>query len=220
MNLKNIRDFARYRLNDSEKPYHWVDAELNLYANEAEKIIARKTRVLNDSTTESCCEIDVEQGTLDYALDPVVIDIVSAKLSTTDLQLTKRDKHYMDKSYPGWRTSTQGEPTVYLLDYQKGYITLYSPPDDDYTLDLTVVRYPLDDMAQDTDEPEIPVEFHHALVDGICYQAYLKWGDRTYDAAKSKVHLDLFSNAIAEAKVQGVIHQAADETYSPHGAFT
>jgi hypothetical protein len=75
-------------------------------------------------------------------------------------------------------------------------------------------------MALDSDEPEIPPQFHHAIVDGICYQAYLKWGDRTYDAKKSDIHFKLFRKAISDMKVSGALFNATDSTMGPHGGFT
>ena len=219
MKLSEIRDYTRYRLNDYEKPYSWLDAELNLYANEAEKIICRDAKVLEDSTTDSICNIDVVASTLDYELDETIIWISNAKLTASDFTLTKTTKMDMDRSYPGWRSATAAEPTRYLLDYRHNYITLYPPPDTTYTLNLSVFRYPEDDMALDNDEPEIPVQFHHALIDGICYQAYLKWGDRTYDAQKSDIHLKLFRKAISDMKISDGLYKATDSTMGPHGGF-
>jgi hypothetical protein len=219
MNLKNIRDYTRYRLNDYEKIHAWLDVELNLYANEAEKIICRDGKVLEDSTTDSICNIDVEEDTLDYELDETIIYVTNAKLTDSDLSLTKKTKMEMDRMYPGWRDADSAEPSTYILDYRHGYITLYPPPDDDYTLNLSVIRYPQDDMALDTDEPEIPVQFHHAIIDGICYQAYLKWGDRTYDAQKSDIHLKLFRKAISDMKIHSNMYQGTDATMGPHGGF-
>jgi len=193
--------------------------EYNLYANEAEKIICRDARVLEDSATSSVCEIDVVAGTLDYELDPVIIYVLNAKITDSSLNLTKTSRQAQEQSYPGWRSGTAAEPTKYLLDYRHGYITLYPTPDDSYTLNLSVIRYPLDDMALDTDEPEIPAEYHHALVDGICYQAYLKWGDRTYDAQKSDIHLKLFRKAIADMKNTSNAFQYVETTLSPNRGF-
>lgn len=219
MNLKQIRDYARYRLNDYEKSQSWIDAELNLYANEAEKIICRDGRVLEDSTTDSICNIDVVANTLDYELDETIIYVQTAKLTVSDFILTKTTKMDMDRQYPGWRSATASEPTKYLLDYRHGYITLYPKPDTTYTLNLSVFRYPEDDMALDIDEPEIPAQFHHAIIDGICYQAYLKWGDRTYSAQKSDIHFKLFRKAISDMKIMDNMQKANEETASPHGGF-
>jgi hypothetical protein len=219
MNLKNLRDYCRYRLDDYEKPYRYLDTELNLYANEAEKIIARDARVIEDSTTDSICNISVVASTLDYALDSTIISVVTAKLTTSDLLLTKKTKLEMDQEYPGWRSATAVEPTRYILDYRHGYITLYAPPDTSYTLNLSVFRYPEQDMALDTDEPEIPEQWHHAIIDGICYQAYLKWGDKTYDLQKSNAHLQLFRKAISDMKVTDAMYKANNETAIPHKGF-
>lgn len=219
MNLKQIRDYTRYRLNDYEKPWAWIDAELNLYANEAEKIICRDARVLEDSITDSICNIDVVASTLDYELDETIIYVIAAKLTSSDLLLTKTTKLDMDRQHGGWRSDTATEPTKYILDYRHGYITLWAPPDTTYTLNLSVYRYPEQDMALDTDEPEIPAQFHHAIIDGICYQAYLKWGDRTYDAKKSDIHFKLFRKAIADMKNTDNLFKATESTMGPHGGF-
>jgi len=220
MNLSQIEEYTRYRLNDYEKPHAWRQKEIFLYANEAEKIICRDARVLEDSTTDSICNIDVAANTLDYVLNSKIIYVAAAKITSSSATLSKVTKQDKDASYPGWRSATASEPTEYILDYRHGYITLYPKPDAAYTLNLSVFRYPENDMALDTDEPEIPEEYHHALVDGICYQAYLKWGERTYDAQKSAVHLQLFRKAIADMKTVNVMLKANEETLSPHGGFT
>jgi len=218
MNLSEIREYTRYRLNDYEKPYAFLDKELNLYANEAEKMICRDAEVLKDSTS-SLCSISIKEDTLDYAYDACIFGITSAKLTDSSVFLTKTTKINMDREYSDWRDATSAEPTKYLLDYRTGYITLYPPPDDSYTLNLGVIRYPQYDMESDSDEPEIPVVWHHAIIDGICYQAYLKWWDRTYDAKKSDIHLALLKKAIADMKLRDVMFNANNSTMSPHGAF-
>ena len=74
-------------------------------------------------------------------------------------------------------------------------------------------------MALETDEPEIPVQFHHTIIDGICYQAYLKWGDRTYDQQKSTTFYQLFRKQIADMKKHDNLYKATDSTVGPHGGF-
>jgi len=220
MNLLQIEEYARYRLSDYELPYSWLQKEIFLYANEAEKIICRDGKVLEDSTTDSICNIDVVASTLDYELDESIIYVTAAKLTSSDYNLTKTTKMDMDRMYSGWRSGTAGEPTKYLLDYRHGYITLSPPPDIAHTLNLSVFRYPEDDMALPTDEPEIPVQFHHAIIDGICYQAYLKWGERTYDAKKSDIHFKLFRKAISDMKISDNLFKATESTMGAHGGFT
>jgi hypothetical protein len=219
VNLKTIRTLTRYRLNDYEKSYSWLQDEIDLYANEALKTICRDARLIEDSTTESICDVDIENGTLDYQLHESIIYVTDAKLSSVTQSLTKTTKKDIDRSRTGWRTATAAEPTMYLLDYQHGKITIYPNPDQDYTLNLSVIRYPESDLAQESDEPEIPAQYHHAIIDGICYQAYLKWGDRTYDAKKSDIHYKLFRQAIADMKKQDIMNNAVDATMGPHGGF-
>ena len=219
MNLKKIRDTARYRLNDYEKPYTWLDEELNLYANEAQNLLCREGRLIPDSTTSSVCTIAVKASTLDYLLDESVVYVTNAKLTVDSLLLVKYSKMDMDQNYPDWRSQTAGQPTKYILDYRQGYITLHPPPDTTYTLTLSVLRYPLADMALDADEPEIAVQFHHALVDGICYQAFLKRGEKSFDMRQSDIYLKLFARALAEMKKSTGLARAADRSAGPHRGF-
>lgn len=85
MTLQEIIDFTRYRLNNYESPYVWLDSELVLYCNEAINRMCREALVLEDSTTASVCEIHTTANTLDYALAASIIYVRSAVLVTKEL---------------------------------------------------------------------------------------------------------------------------------------
>jgi hypothetical protein len=85
MNLQQIIDFTRYRLNNYEQPYYWVDAELVYYCNEVMNQMACDGRLIEDSMTASCCEIHTAVDVLDYALSDSVVFVRSAKIVTEEL---------------------------------------------------------------------------------------------------------------------------------------
>jgi hypothetical protein len=296
MTLADIIEFARYRLNNFEKPHFHSDKELVFYCNESLNAFARDTLCLADSLTASVCEIPTVEDTMDYSLAASVIYIRSAKLVTQELltldvapstawaagdtltgalstktckvveclttktyiienrtgaftlgesisngtnaadqgttyptvadhestELYKATRSVMDTRCQGWRTADQNEPSMYLLDYHTGYITIYPKPDDIYTLRLSVFRYPITAMSatdMSTQTPEIDAKYHNAIIDGICAQAYLKSGENTYDAKKAANHYQLFRKAISDVKIKNVMSGSAESTVSPHGAF-
>jgi hypothetical protein len=298
MTLQTIIDQARYRLNNFEKPYRWLDAELVFYANEAENVIARDTQCLVDTETESVCRLFTVAGTIDYAISPLILSVLSVRLVQTELmtldttpaptafaaaatvtgvtstksctvveKLTATtytvehrdglftagevvgdgtnsidlaagyptfaensdDTTFLAKTnvmeintYGAWRNADQDEPSRWMLDYQTGHTTIYPPPDDHYALYLSVIRYPLTALttsSMSAQTPEIDAAYHQALIDGICYQAYLKAGDDTFDADRSKLFYGLFRAAISRKKIQNNLFVGGGQVSGPHGGF-
>lgn len=67
-----------------------------------------------------------------------------------------------------------GRPTVYSVAGNQ--ITLWPPPDAPYSLSLRYWRLPID-MVADTDEPQIPAQYHGVLVAYALNKAYLREND-------------------------------------------
>lgn len=190
MNLLQLRTLARQRLNDvTTSPLLWSDDELNSYINQAIVEAAIRSRCLVDSTTADCCEIDVVAGTADYLLNPVVFE-VKRVFDATNKRIICR-KGFNDLNFrPDWQ-SVSGKPKLYMLDLNNlqgetgTQLTLYPNPDENLTLNLTVYRVPLADLADDEDVPEISVLFHADLIHWVCHLAYMKQDADTLDVGKS-----------------------------------
>lgn len=225
MTFQDIIDQARYRLNNFERPYIWSDAELIFYANEAINIMCRDAKLLIDPTTPATSRITTNVYASDYALSPLVIYVYSAHLVFAVDDIRELDKTNLDAiaSYAGWRVDTADTPTQFLLDYRTGYLTLYPAPDAVYTIKLVVARYPLIAFDASTVSsartPEIDQAYHPAIVDGICYQAYLRTGEHTFNVQKSDIHFKLFRNAIAGKKIQTNMYRGGGQVSGPHGGF-
>ena len=139
--------------------------------------------------------------------------------SSTPNLLTKRTSAQMNTA---WRTQTSGEPTKYILDYRDGYITVSPPPDQTYTLVLSVRRYPASSFtttSMDSQTPEIPSQYHDALVTGICAQACLKAGENTYRPKDAAIFDGLFRTAISGAKKHNNLYASVETTAGPHRGF-
>ena len=223
--LQEIVDATRYRLNNFEKPYLWLDAELAFYANDVINTICRDARVLEDSTTAAVCNFSTVIDQIDYALHSSIIYVKSVKLTDASSNLILLDKftnQQMEECYTSWRTQDHAQPINYILDYQPGYISLYSKPDAIYPISLTVIRYPITQLtatSMSAQTPEINSMWQETIVDGMCAKALQKRGDNTYDANLSAMYYAQFRKAIADMKRINNLYESNCETAGPVGGF-
>ena len=296
--LQQIIDMVRYRLNNFEVPYLWLDSELIFYANAILNQICREGRILEDSITPSVCQMSTMAGKSDYRLHSSVIYLKSAKIrtqetltldtkpsvawsagdtitgamsqhtceivakltdytytvrrrtgtfttaeilsngtytaipivsaypfsdSTTNTSfLSKYTKSEMDRYYSSWRGQPPAQPLRYMLDYNSNYLTLYSTPDDIYIVDMSVIRYPLtqlSSLSMSEQYPEIDPKYINMLVDGICYQAYQKRSEDTYDEKKATSFYVQFRKELGQLKIQNNLYEGNGATASPIRGF-
>ena len=145
-----------------------------------------------------------------------------ADSSTSPRMLLKTTMLDMNRSVPNWRSGTREKPIRYLLDYRPDYITFYPAPDAVYTIALTVIRYPITAFSatsMSTQTPEIDSQFHHALIHGIAWQAFLKPGENTQNHKLSEYYYKLFRKQIADMKVRNNMYEANESTNGPLAAF-
>ena len=138
MNLTDILTEARNRLSDSKTPYLWSDAEIIGYLNEAINEAVEKKRLIRDSKTAAVCAIAVLVADLtsDYLLDTRIVEVISAKMRSQSLPLTRTDKKELEPWYPDWRAATASTPQFYLTDYSEGYVTIFPKSNAADTIDL------------------------------------------------------------------------------------
>jgi hypothetical protein len=95
---------SRRWLNDEvSATYKWTAEELVDYYNNAMDQIARETDMLRDATTTLLAEIALTAGTGDYAYDPRLLEIVSAKVAGESRNLDKVTHRAMELLLPNWR---------------------------------------------------------------------------------------------------------------------
>jgi hypothetical protein len=215
MTLQEIIDASRRRMGNFEVPYWWIDTELVAYANAVYNDIALQTRQFIDSgsTTYRVSAVD---GTADYALSANIIHINRVLIG--DNELAKRTKAEKDQEYPDWRDATEAEPTQYVLDYKKGYITLWPCPDTSYTVDCDVMTWPTTALTTTSMSGQTPAfysQFHMVMVAGICGYAFLKQGPHTYDPEKSKLNFDLYRQGVEQMKRWLLLYWKNDQTMAP-----
>ena len=191
MNLRQLIDTARLRAGDDASGYLWSDEEWTEFANDAENQACRRARLIVDSTTTEITEIALSVGTATYDLDQRVIFIRRAKLDGRSTPLRPASFKDLDECRPDWQDET-GEPECYVVDMDTDTFRPYPTPSVAGTVNLTVVRTPLEPMAADEAEPEIKPRYHLSLVDWMLYRAYSKKDSERFDAKKAKDHFDDF----------------------------
>ncbi|MBV6342489.1 DUF6682 family protein [Candidatus Magnetobacterium casense] len=175
-------------LEDNVSPQLWSDLELKRYANEAEVEACRRSELLFDSTTPDVCQIAVVADVATYPLHSKIRRIVSAILGSSDYVLRQFARHQMDRQTGpllNWRFSS-GQPSGYLVDVTS--IRFFPTPVSADTVSLEVVRFPLHDMVNVNDTPEIPESYHYGLVKWMCHLAYSKSDSDGFNAGLSQMY--------------------------------
>lgn len=183
MTLRELIALARRQSFDNGAPLLWTDPEWTDYANEAEREACRRAHLIVDSETADLCTFTLAIGAATIPRDPRVLRVRRILLGSHTRPLSRIDVRDLDICAPGWE-SQQGLVEAYVGNYSSGAIRLYRKTSIADTARLTVVRLPLDDMAKDDDEPEIPTAYHRKLVDHMLELAYQKQDDETRDPKK------------------------------------
>lgn len=166
-------------------------------------MVSGETYVIGDSS-KALCKVCVTEGTGSYSLSHKVLKIDYCYLeSQGGTTLSQKTKGWLDRNYYQWRTA-EGTPRYYLEE--RGKIIIVPKPNAAFnsntgqdTLNLSVYRLPLLSLDISLDnEPEIPEEYHMALIDYVCYLCYAKQGSAAFDLEKSGRHLAIFTAKFGE----------------------
>jgi hypothetical protein len=185
MNLGDMINEYRTEADDFVEPPMCSDNEIRTWVNQGCKEAARRKHIIVDSSTDSCCKINVVAGTAEYKLDSKVIFVDRVRVLEVDgLVLRPVKMELMDVQRPGWESDV-GEPMWYVVGLNTHKIRLYPIPDKNYTLNLTVKRLPLVDLELPSDEPEFPEEYHQAIVQWVLFRAFSKKDVEIFDAERA-----------------------------------
>lgn len=205
MNLEALKTTVRRRLDDLQAPYLWSEDDLTEYANDAEREACRRARLIVDSTTAEIVSINLSASTATYDLDQRILFIKRVKVADISTPLRRVSFKDLDRGAPGWEDET-GDPQAYVPDMDEDKLRVYPIPTTAATATLTVIRLPLEDMADDADTPEIKPRYHDSLTYWMEYRAYSKQDAETKDDQKAAKALAMFeqefgkkSSAIDEA---------------------
>lgn len=215
MNLGELIEDARERVGDEGTPPFCSDARFTRFANQAQREACRRARLLVDSTTTALCDVTVESGTAVYALDPRVLFVRRAIIVGQTRPLARIHHRDLDQLGTEWMDE-EGDIDGFVIGLDTGKLRLYRKPTADGTARLTVVRLPLEDLADEGDTPEIDERYHEALVEWMVYRYYSTNDSEVRDDAKAALALAAFEREFGPP-MSAVEEQWAQEHYSFDG---
>lgn len=207
MTLQELRAALRERLDDSAAPYQWSDPTLADYLTRAESEAALRSRLLIDRDTTAICTLTLANGQRNYTLDPRIIEVVRVKVASEIAPLRKTSPAELDANIPYWEDHT-GDVILWYTEGKQ--VSFYRIPGADQagkTVNLTVIRYPLDPMESDADEPEIPEQYHPYLLFWAEHLAFLNHDVDTYDARKAQAAEEQFERHFGPRPTVNVLTQ-------------
>ncbi len=188
--------YAAWQADDG--PCLWKNRELVRLLNLTLRELGQR-RPIKDSSTDY--DLGLIAGERHYELLPEIVRLESVtrasdgeplvKTTVAEMQAVARwHRHQREWLRTDWRTET-GWPTHYLLDEQRGYLTVYPTPVAGAadTLRCVVWRTYINEVAWDdlADEEtpaiaisEVPDHYFDALLAGVCARAYRKRDSDTY----------------------------------------
>lgn len=217
MTLAELRKLYRETTGDLEKPYKWLDSEIDEYATDAELEACRRAHLLVDSTSDAA-RASVVASDSSVVLDERVIFVRRARLSSRQVPLRIIPAAILDEQFPGWENAQPSTPLMLVPDLDTYGVTLYPPPKTDDVLYLTVVREPLLPLTKPSDSPEIPRRYHRSLLNWMLFRGYSKIDTETLDKGRAVAAQQLFEQEFG-AKSRAIDEHWAREQYYEAGDF-
>lgn len=186
-------------LDDAIEPYLWPDTALLREIGRAQQqaCYRQDLRHLFDADT---FKLTVTEGVRTYPLDASILRLEEVAFDGT--QITHTTRADLDAYHRGWRNNAAGTPLRFYVTGRTLFLDRDPGPDQDgLLLTLQVWREPLtlpldmmegDDLEWESDQEQ--------LAHWVCFKAYSRRDEDTYDKDKSLEHLALF-NATFGAEV-------------------
>jgi hypothetical protein len=197
MNTTELLAVCRQEVFDLELPYLWSDALLYAYIDDAQKQFCRDTYGIEDSRSFKLAVKD--DGTIWYALDPLILKIRDAIDSATGKPVDLVAMEKMDEKRMRF-DGLVGPLKAFITGMDKGYVRAYPIPSVAATVELRVFRLPNDVAAGD--DFEIDAQHVLNLLFWVKYRAYSVQDAETSDKTKAASNKALWDAYAARAKVE------------------
>lgn len=195
MQASDLIEAFRQRANDVAAVQLFDEVDVLRWASEAEREACIRAKLIFDRTKPTICFINVAPDVTTYTINPLITEVSAVYLERSAQypgmhrkQLDRVDQSNSRARYRRCRDygnnyaigddfGLGAHVAMYSID---GYaLQLYGTPDTTFApspavsfLRLEVYRLPLVDMADPSDEPEIPLMHQDGLVDWMLYRAF------------------------------------------------
>lgn len=167
MNLGELRDLARMKLDDLVAPYLWSDDFLNAAINRAQDEAFVRIGGVSDDYTPQMTKAMLLAGSPVIALDSGVLKVES--VTAGHIALTPTTPAALTAVSLDWESAT-GVPSKYIIDATS--VRVFPIPTVDTVVTMQVRRGALVPLTNDLQRPEIPYALHNALLHYVLAEAY------------------------------------------------
>lgn len=208
MELQELENSFRVTTGDHGQPPLWASEDVRRWFNEAEREATERARLLQDKTTASVTRIPLLPDVREYLLHPKIFDVQGVGLTNdmgkyTDLcRTTEQELDAYARRHPNYRGWGR---EFYVYGEAKGNGTAgmrivldRAPQLADGFLTLNVYRYPMRDMEDSDDEPEIAQRHHDGLLDWVLYRAYTERDIEANAPQRAADHLAVFAGRFGQ----------------------
>jgi len=173
MTVKDIEREVRNLLGQPDPANsRWDSSILRTWMNDGQELAVLEGEILKDERYTTSVI-----GQEEYALPPDCLAITAIYFDGE--RLTRRVQSFLDERVSQWRTAANSTPKIYynkrILERTKT-IGLHPKPDSEKRIDLMMLKTPAILTSGDS-VPEIPDEFHRAIIYYVCYRAKLESGE-------------------------------------------
>ena len=209
---------------DGDDDYMWSDATLVRYIDEAQRRLARRGLVIQDSSTPEVVRVRLRAGQREYALHDSILAVISARVEGAARDMVKVNHTLIGGGYDPsglanrsvlLDTGDEGLPSTFHTDDQIGesdagtvsrvMMRVYPLPradDDGVVVYLRVVRLPIHRLSVTNlcVQPEVPDIYHIDMLNWAAYLA-LRVVDRDReDYPRASVFKKDFETLVTEAR--------------------
>jgi hypothetical protein len=178
-----IERFRRDRKDEAE-PYLWSDAEIaDDYLNDAVEEACQRAHLIEDNTS-AFTSIAWTAAQASAALPACVLKVL--RITFDGRKLTETSIDELDQECGSAWESRTGSPSAFYFE-RNGVLRLYPIPTAAGPVKLRVSRLPIDRYSADRDseDVEIPVQWHVKLLNWMYRSALMKTDAETHDPVKA-----------------------------------
>lgn len=198
MNFGQLKEELALELRDPDKT-HFTDSILGTIINRGERRICQRADCLASWVTSG---LTLVQDQRLYTISSFFTgyDVIKIKKILLDNnELYPREEVYFLEEYgQDWRdldSSDSGTPEHWHMTSKSKQFGVYPPPDSDNLspVNCLIIHFPTTTMSNDSDTPEIPVNFHDNIIDFGLYEGLRidrEWEDAGQAWAQFRRRLD------------------------------
>lgn len=199
--VENFIAAFREEEHDTVQPYFWASTTLLRYLNEAMYKFSKETMSFRDSSSDFCT-VEFTSGAGEISYDNRIFTIIRAKIGGNDLEVRS--------DYPDDLTGT---PLCLEVNTASKWMRLRPTPVASDTLNLTVIRAPVELLTLSSSIPDVPLEHQHVLMSWVKSRAFLVGDSEAFNAEKSdKYAAEFYAETKKVYEEQLSRHKASSNT--------